>query len=68
MKVFGLMWQSVNLLWKTAGYNVAYVYTYFCGGKNNNNFVYNFVTPLTVPKTSTQVYKFLDPLSCRKEF
>ena len=35
--VFGLMWQSVNLLWKTADLIcVGCVFAYFCGGHKKN--------------------------------
>ena len=35
-QIFGLIWQSVNLSWKTAVWRVGCVFIYFCGGHKNN--------------------------------
>ena len=45
MYTFGLMWQSVNLLLKTAVENVGCAFAYF-SGDTKIIFVDNFVAPL----------------------
>ena len=44
--MFGLMWQSVDLFWKAAAWNVGCIVAYFCGG-HKKDLGYDFVSPLT---------------------
>ena len=54
-----LMWQSINLLWKTAARNVGWAFAYFCGDIKII-FAYNLVAPLN--KNVSKLKEFLSEL------
>ena len=59
LQTFSLKSQNLNLCWKTAVYQVACIFVYFCGGHKTVFFCYNFGAPLITTSRDPFAWFFL---------